>query len=106
MESSRLALKERFELVRRGLAKRCPRCGARGLFRSWARLAERCSSCGLVLRREAGSQTGSMYLTATVTELVAAGMILLGWTVTDWSVATFLAVSIPLVLAFSYWFLP
>ena len=47
-----------------------------------------------------------MYLTAIVTELVAAGLILLGWTVTDWGIGTFLAVSIPLVLVFSYWFLP
>jgi uncharacterized protein (DUF983 family) len=97
---------QRQRILRLAFNKRCPRCAERGLFRAWARLAERCACCGLLLRREAGSQTGSMYLTATVTEVVAAAMILLGWTMTDWSVATCLAVSIPVILLFSYWFLP
>ncbi len=93
-------------LLRRALAKRCPRCGGRGLFRSWARLVDRCPNRDLVLRREPGAQTGSMYLTATVTEVVAAGMVALVWVLTDWDVTTFLAVSVPLVLLFSFWFLP
>ena len=30
-----------------GLAGRCPRCGARGLFAGWIRFADRCAQCGL-----------------------------------------------------------
>ena len=37
-----------------------------------------------------------MYLTAAVTQVVAAAMIGVAWIFTDWSVGVFLAVSIPL----------
>ena len=36
----------------RGATKRCPRCGARKLFKSWFKIRERCPRCGLRLERE------------------------------------------------------
>lgn len=72
----------------------------------YARLAVSCTECGLVYRREQGSQTGSMYLTAAITEVVAAVLVGLGWIFTDWSTPVFLAISVPLILVFSAWFLP
>jgi uncharacterized protein (DUF983 family) len=30
---------------------RCPRCGGRGVMRSWFKMAERCPTCGLALER-------------------------------------------------------
>lgn len=50
--------------------------------------------------------TGQMYLSAAVTELFAVALIALVWSATDWNAATSLAVTVPLVIAFSYWFLP
>jgi uncharacterized protein (DUF983 family) len=85
---------------------RCPACGARGVFQRYAKLRAACPSCGHVLRREQGSQTGSMYLTAAVNQVFAALVILAVFAGTDWSLATQLAVSIPVVVAFCALFLP
>lgn len=91
---------------RRVLRSRCPQCGRGALFRSWARLAERCEHCGLVYRREPGGELGAMYLSATVNQAFAAVVFLVIWLATDWALATCLMVGVPLVLAFCYTFLP
>ena len=96
----------RLLFFRRALARRCPQCGAGRLYRGYARLHDRCSECGLIYRREQGAQTGSMYATAAVTQIFAALLIALAWLFTDWSVGPFLAVSVPLLLAFCGWVLP
>lgn len=92
--------------LRRVLARRCPQCGEGRLFRAYARLHESCASCALVFRREPGAQTGSMYLSAAVTQVFAAVVILLVWSLTDWSPAVSIAVSLPVVGAFCALFLP
>jgi hypothetical protein len=50
--------------------------------------------------------TGSMYLSAAVTELFAALLVGGIWIATDWGAALSIAVGLPLVLAFTYAFLP
>jgi uncharacterized protein (DUF983 family) len=92
--------------ARRAWALRCPACGGRGVFLRYAKLRESCARCGHRFRREQGSQTGSMYLTAAVNQIFAALVILVVFTQTDWSLATELAVSIPLVALFCAAFLP
>lgn len=92
--------------VRRVWTRRCPRCGQGSLFASRFRLAERCGTCDLVYRREQGAMTGQMYLSAAVTEILAAVLVLAVFFLTDWSLALSLGVLIPLVVGFSYWFLP
>lgn len=96
----------RRRILARVLARDCPQCGARTLFARYARLARECSACGLVFRREQGSQTGSMYLTAVAGELFAAAGIGLAWWLFDWSTLTFVLVLVPLTLAFTVAFLP
>lgn len=96
----------RRNLLARVLARCCPQCGAHALFKGYARLAPDCSNCGLVFRREQGSQTGSMYLTAVAGELFAATLIGLAWWLFDWSTTTFVLVLVPLTLAFTVAFLP
>jgi uncharacterized protein (DUF983 family) len=93
-------------ILARVLARGCPQCAAHTLFVRYARLAERCADCGLVFRREAGSQTGSMYLTALAGELFAVLLIGLFWWLFDWSTVTFVLVLVPLTLAFTVAFLP
>ncbi|TAJ18756.1 MAG: DUF983 domain-containing protein [Planctomycetota bacterium] len=90
----------------RVLRKRCPQCGVGKLFRTTFRLAERCDHCGLVYRRAPGAQTGSMYVCAAVTELFAAFLVVLVLLFTNWSPALAMSIGIPIVLAFSYAFLP
>lgn len=104
--SGKSLLATRRSILTRVLSRRCPQCAARTLFARYARLAERCTDCGLVFRREAGSQTGSMYLTAVAGELFAVLVLGLAWWLFDWSTARFLLVLVPLVLAFTVAFLP
>lgn len=92
--------------LRRVLARRCPQCGAGPLFRAYARLRPACPACGLVYRREPGALTGSMYLSAAVTQLFAAVVIALVWILTDWSPGASIALSLPLVVGFCALFLP
>lgn len=54
-------------IVWRGVRKRCGRCGARSIFRTWFALAERCPECGYRFVREEGAFTGVMLLNFVVT---------------------------------------
>ena len=64
--------------------------------------------CGLraPLPPRGGAATGSMYISAAVTEVFAAAVALGLFFLTDWSVTTGLLVGGPLVLCFCYAFLP
>ena len=53
----------------RGLAKRCPWCGQKKLFRRWLSLPERCPRCDLRFEREEGAFLGSLALNYGVTGL-------------------------------------
>jgi uncharacterized protein (DUF983 family) len=99
-------LKRRLFFARRAWNKQCPQCGEGNLFEGYARLKTQCETCGLVFRREQGAMTGSMYLSAVVTELFAASLVAAVWLCTNWTVTTSLLVSVPILIAFTYWFLP
>jgi uncharacterized protein (DUF983 family) len=90
----------------RALKNRCPQCAQGALFAGYARLHPACPSCGLVYRRESGAMTGSMYLSAVVTEIFAALLAVALFLATDWSTPVALSVGLVLVLAFSYFWLP
>ena len=91
---------------RRVLHARCPQCGRGVLFLRWARLRERCEECGLVFRREQGSMIGSMYLSASATEIVALAICLLLFFLSPWSTAVSIAIGLAAHFAFAAWFLP
>lgn len=42
------------EVLRRGVRRRCPRCGEGALFRRGITAHERCSECGLLYQRDQG----------------------------------------------------
>jgi len=92
--------------VARAWRRRCPRCGTGALFRSRFRLARSCGECGLVYRREQGALTGQMYLGAAVSQVFTALWIVAVFLVTDWTPLVSILVSLPVVVAFCYWFLP
>lgn len=46
----------------RGMRKRCPRCGAKGIFATYFTLKERCPSCGVRFKREEGAFTGGLMM--------------------------------------------
>ncbi len=57
------------QIIRRGLANRCPNCGGQTLFRpgKLLELNRQCPSCGLKLEREEGFFLGAMALNYGVT---------------------------------------
>ena len=96
----------RWKPLRRVLQHRCPQCGEGLLFRAFARMHERCSECGLVYRREPGASTGSMYISAAVTQVFAALLAFGMFLFTGLSTLHGCLLAVPLVLGFSYAFLP
>ena len=54
-----------------GFRLRCPRCGARSLFRTWFTMHERCFVCQLRFEREQGYFLGAMYINYGVTVVLA-----------------------------------
>src|SRR5437773_531573 len=71
-------------MLRRGLRRRCPRCGARGVFVSWFRMAERCPGCGYRFEREEGFFLGAYVINFGLTE----GLVLLSLVGYIFAVAT------------------
>ncbi len=69
-------------MLRRGLLRRCPVCGRRGLFRH-LRMVERCPRCGLRFERADGTWSGALGLnTMVVFSLLF--VVLLGGTLATW----------------------
>ena len=60
-------------LLSRGLRLRCPRCGARTLFRGWLAMHPQCASCGLRFEREQGYFVGAMYVNYAFTVAIVLG---------------------------------
>jgi len=54
-----------------GVCLRCPRCGARTVFRTWFTMHEWCAVCGLRFEREQGYFLGVMYINYGVTVVLA-----------------------------------
>ncbi|MBX3312839.1 MAG: DUF983 domain-containing protein [Actinobacteria bacterium] len=57
-------------MVRRGLRRRCGRCGSREVFETRWRLRERCGGCGYRFKREPGFALGAWFLNFMVLESV------------------------------------
>ena len=92
---------DRGTVFKRCLSSRCPQCGEGELFEAYSKLWESCAACELRYRREHGAMTGAMYLSAVITEVLAAALCVALFLFTDWSVPTGLMVGIPLVVAFA-----
>ena len=95
-----------FRAVARGVARRCPRCGGRGLFESWFNIQSRCPRCALRLEREEGGFLGAMTINYVATAL-AWVVLLIVWLVLDLpdvhvaqltAASVALAILVPLVL--------
>jgi uncharacterized protein (DUF983 family) len=65
-------------MLRRAAARRCPVCGAGGLFRHWVRMVPACPCCGLRFRRVDGHWLGSWFLNVCVVQTVVVGVLVIG----------------------------
>lgn len=52
----------------RGVRRKCPRCGAGRVFRSWFKMVDRCPRCGLRFERESDFWLGAYVVNLAVTE--------------------------------------
>jgi uncharacterized protein (DUF983 family) len=75
-------------MVGRAVRRRCPRCGAAGIFRSYFELLDNCPECGVRFEREQGYWVGSMIIVTTLTLtlfiVLLVGGILLTWPEVPW----------------------
>lgn len=72
-------------MVRRGLRRRCPRCGGGDVFRTRWSLRERCPTCGHRFEREPGFRLGAWFVNFMMLEAVhlALGLGFIVWLSTD-----------------------
>lgn len=96
-------------MVRRGARKRCPVCGAPGLFDGWFTMVERCPGCNLRLEQGEGSFLGAMTINYGVVG-VAFMAVLAAWLAITWPdvavvpmlVTSFIGGSIMLAIFFPF----
>jgi len=91
----------RGQMLRRGLLKRCPRCGTGHLFRRWFQLVPDCPRCSLHFEREEGYWAGALAINIAIAGAVFV-LVFIPWaalTVPDIPVVPILSVAIPLMIA-------
>ncbi|HKI95514.1 MAG TPA: DUF983 domain-containing protein [Gemmatimonadales bacterium] len=76
-------------VLARAVARRCPACGARGLFDGWFRIRESCPRCGILTdRREPDYFLGAVLVNFIVAESLAVGVavlvVLATWPMPRW----------------------
>jgi len=95
-------------VVLRGLRRRCPLCGARGIFETWFRKRERCPRCNYPTARVEDQWIGSLGMNIMVSFTLLVGLIAVGFAVTypDPPVATLLLITVPFAALFPVLFFP
>ncbi|MEM7271599.1 MAG: DUF983 domain-containing protein [Actinomycetota bacterium] len=95
-------------LLRRGLVAACPACGARGQFRWWVRMADRCHRCGLTFERIEGHWIGAIGINTIVSFGILLGSLIVSLVVTfpDFPVAQLMVANIALAIAVPTLFFP
>ena len=92
----------------RGLRRRCPLCGRRGIFESWFRQRDRCPTCNYPTNRVADQWIGAYGLNMIVSFTVLVGVIAAGFAVTypDPPIATLLVVCLAVAVGLPALFQP
>ena len=87
------------DVLRRGLRRRCPRCGEGSLFRSGIKFNERCPDCHLLLQRDRGDTLMFMFITDRIPILFGIAAVYFGFHSANWMTATvfLLALVIPMI---------
>jgi len=85
--------------LRRGLRRRCPRCGEGQLFRRGLKTYERCSECHLLYQRDYGDTLMFMIITDRIPILFGIAALYFGIHPNGWASTAFFfaALSVPLL---------
>jgi uncharacterized protein (DUF983 family) len=81
------------EVLRRGLRRRCPRCGVGPLFQRWITTYERCSACGLLFQRNQGDAWIFIILLDRIPIIFGVVVVYFGFQSTRWEYVVAFAVS-------------
>lgn len=92
----------------RGLLRRCPLCGGRGIFTSWFHQRERCPRCCYPTTRVEDQWIGALGMNTIVSFTLLVLAIGIGFAVTypDPPVGVLLAVAVPIAAVFPVAFYP
>jgi uncharacterized protein (DUF983 family) len=93
-------------LLGRALARRCPQCGAPGIFRNWWSLREACPRCGYRFDREEGYFLGAYAINLIAAEFITVALLVLFFVRTDYSWVVLEAIFIPLAVGLPLLFFP
>jgi uncharacterized protein (DUF983 family) len=69
-------------MLKRGMTRHCPVCGAGHLFRQWVRMAPSCPRCGLHFQRVPGHWLGSWFLNICVAQTAVVMVLIVGVAIT------------------------
>ena len=92
----------------RAFALRCPRCGGRGIWRSWFKMKHECPACGLLLER---GESEDYWLGAYMFNLVAAEiisvaiavlLIIVSWPHVSWNLVWAISIILAIVMPFLF----
>ena len=91
--------------MRRGFGRRCPKCGAGQLFRSYLKVADRCAACGEELHHQRADDAPAYFTIVIVGHVIIGGVL---WLERAHAPATWVhaIVWLPLTLLSSLWLLP
>lgn len=95
-------------VVRRGLLRRCPLCGSRGIFEGWFQQVERCPRCNYPTTRVEDQWIGSLGMNIIVSFTLLLGVIAVGFAVTypDPPVGVLLVAAVSVAGLFPVFFFP
>ena len=99
MNESILTRSRVFASLRRGLSRRCPRCGEGPLFSRWMKTRERCSSCDLLYQRNYGDTWFFIIITDRIPILFGVAAVYFGFRPSTplGITAFFLALALPVI---------
>lgn len=94
--------RDRRRLVARAIRRRCPRCGAMGVWQSFLKMRPTCPQCGLELDRgESDYFYGAYLLNFVAAELIAVfvfvATLIATWPTPSWNVLTAITVVVAIV---------
>ena len=87
-------------ILRRGLTRRCARCGSGKLFRHWTAIVDDCPGCGLHFERESGYWAGALAINFICTGglFIITFIAIMIATLPDLNVALTLAIVLPIAI--------
>jgi uncharacterized protein (DUF983 family) len=96
-----------FTMLGRSMTRRCPRCGAKGVFANWAAMKEFCPTCGFKFEREPGYWVGALIINMAMALFVflvtMVGGMALFWPDVPWNALSAAVIGVMLVVPVAFY---